>query len=162
MGQVPPYRALFERLRGIADVILLDQRGTGRTTPGLDCPPDASLPSDALLDQERALAALLPPLEACAARLLAAGIEPADYTTAASADDIDDLRLALGAERLSLLGFSYGTELALAYVRRHAGPFIGHANKGVPAGGRAFAADAAGQCLVVQVALASGDDHAAS
>ena len=119
MGQVPPYRALFERLRGIADVILLDQRGTGRTTPVLDCPPDASLPADALLDQERALAALLPPLEVCAARLLAAGIEPADYTTAASADDIDDLRRALGAERLSLLGFSYGTELALAYVRRY-------------------------------------------
>ena len=119
MGQVPPYRALFERLRGVADVILLDQRGTGRTTPALDCPPDASLPADALLNQERGLAALLPPLEACAARLLASGIEPADYTTAASADDVDHLRRALGAERLSLLGFSYGTELALAYVRRY-------------------------------------------
>ena len=33
MGQVPPYRALFERLRSVADVILLDQRGTGRSTP---------------------------------------------------------------------------------------------------------------------------------
>ncbi len=119
MGQVPPYRALFERLRGIADVILLDQRGTGRTTPALDCPPDASLPADALLDEEHGLTALLPPLGSCAARLRAEGIDPADYTTAASADDIDDLRRALGSERVSLLGFSYGTELALAYVRRH-------------------------------------------
>jgi pimeloyl-ACP methyl ester carboxylesterase len=119
MGQVPPYRALFERLRERADVILLDQRGTGRTTPVLDCPPDASLAADALLDEEHGLTALLSPLESCAARLRAGGIEPADYTTAASADDVDDLRRALGAERVSLLGFSYGTELALAYVRRH-------------------------------------------
>ena len=119
MGQVPPYRALFERLRGLADVILLDQRGTGRSTPSLDCPSEAPLPADALLDQERGLAGLLPPLEECAARLRAEGIEPAGYTTAASADDIEDLREALGAERVSLLGFSYGTELALAYARRH-------------------------------------------
>jgi pimeloyl-ACP methyl ester carboxylesterase len=119
MGQVPPYRALFERLRESGDVILLDQRGTGRATPALECPPDASLPADVLLDEEHGLAALLPPLESCAARLRAGGIEPADYTTAASADDIDDLRRALGVERVSLLGFSYGTELALAFVRRH-------------------------------------------
>ena len=119
MGQVPPYRSLFERLRAHADVILLDQRGTGRSTPNLDCPSDASLPVDVLLDEERGLAALLRPLEACAARLRAEGVEPADYTTAASADDIEDLREALGAERVSLLGFSYGTELVLAYVRRH-------------------------------------------
>ena len=119
MGQVPPYRFLFERLRESGDVILLDQRGTGRTTPTLDCPSSASLPPDVLLDEEHGLAALLPPLEACADRLRGEWIEPAAYTTAASADDVDDLRRALGAERVSLLGFSYGTELALAYARRH-------------------------------------------
>jgi pimeloyl-ACP methyl ester carboxylesterase len=120
MGQVPPYRALFERLQGIGDVVLLDQRGTGRSTPSLDCPSDSPLPPDLLLDEERALAALLPPLEACAARLRADGVDPADYTTAASADDVEDLRRALGAERVSLLAFSYGTELALAFAGRHA------------------------------------------
>jgi pimeloyl-ACP methyl ester carboxylesterase len=119
MGQVPPYRTLFERLRGIGDVILLDQRGSGRSAPSLDCPADSPLPPDVLLDEERALAALLPPLEACATRLRASGTEPADYTTAASADDIEDLRRALGAQRVSLLAFSYGTELALAFARRH-------------------------------------------
>lgn len=41
------------------------------------------------------------------------------YTTNASADDLEDVRRALGAERISLLGFSYGGELALATVRRH-------------------------------------------
>ncbi|HVS03651.1 MAG TPA: alpha/beta fold hydrolase, partial [Thermoanaerobaculia bacterium] len=36
-----------------------------------------------------------------------------------SADDLDDLRHALGAEKISLLGFSYGTHLAAAAMRRH-------------------------------------------
>ncbi|HJU86341.1 MAG TPA: alpha/beta fold hydrolase [Gemmatimonadota bacterium] len=120
MGQVPPYRSLFERLRGIGDVILLDQRGTGRSAPSLECPSDSPLPPDLLIDEERALAALLPALDACADRLRASGVEPADYTTAASADDIEDLRRALGAGRVSLLAFSYGTELALAFAGRHA------------------------------------------
>jgi pimeloyl-ACP methyl ester carboxylesterase len=121
MGQVPVYRSLFERLRTTGDVILLDQRGTGRSTPSLDCPADSSLPADVLLDVGHALAALLPPLEACAARLAAQGVDPADYTTAASADDLEDLRRALGAERIRILGFSYGTELAMVYGRRHGG-----------------------------------------
>jgi pimeloyl-ACP methyl ester carboxylesterase len=119
MGQVPVYRSLFERLRATGDVILLDQRGTGRSAPSLDCPGEASLPADALADEERALRALLGPLERCAARLAAEGIDPADYTTEASADDVDELRRALGEERVNLLGFSYGTELALAVARRH-------------------------------------------
>jgi pimeloyl-ACP methyl ester carboxylesterase len=121
MGQVPVYRSLFDRLRATGDVILLDQRGSGRSTPSLECPADASLSADFLLDQDRALAALLPPLQRCADRLRALGVDPADYTTAASADDVDDLRRALGAERIRILGFSYGTELAMAYTRRHAG-----------------------------------------
>jgi pimeloyl-ACP methyl ester carboxylesterase len=36
-----------------------------------------------------------------------------------SADDLEDLRLALGAGKLSLIAHSYGTSLALATVRRH-------------------------------------------
>ncbi|MGH7566698.1 MAG: alpha/beta hydrolase [Gemmatimonadota bacterium] len=121
MGQVPVYRSLFERLRSVGDVILLDQRGTGRSTPSLECPSDSSLPADALLDVDHARVALLGPLERCAVRLREQGVDPEAYTTAASADDVDDLRRALGAERVSLLGFSYGTELALAYAKRHAG-----------------------------------------
>lgn len=119
MGQVPVYRSLFERLRGTADVILLDQRGTGRSTPSLDCPAEASLAADALAAEERAIRALIGPLERCAARLSAEGVDPADYTTEASADDVAELRHAIGAERVSLLGFSYGTELALSVTRRH-------------------------------------------
>src|SRR4029453_17831592 len=38
MARVPPYAQLFERLRTVSDVVLLDQRGTGLSLPSLDCP----------------------------------------------------------------------------------------------------------------------------
>ncbi|MGH2584685.1 MAG: alpha/beta hydrolase [Dehalococcoidia bacterium] len=41
------------------------------------------------------------------------------YTTEQSADDIDDLRAALGEEQISLWGASYGSHLALATIKRH-------------------------------------------
>ncbi len=47
LGQVPVYFSLFERLREVSDVILLDQRGTGISSPNLQCPP-AVFPPDAL------------------------------------------------------------------------------------------------------------------
>jgi pimeloyl-ACP methyl ester carboxylesterase len=49
----------------------------------------------------------------------AMGIDPTAYNTIESADDIDDLRRAIGAERISLLAFSYGSRLALMYAQRH-------------------------------------------
>jgi pimeloyl-ACP methyl ester carboxylesterase len=62
------------------------------------------------------------PLEmvrACAEHWRTQGVDLAAFNTNASADDLEDLRHALGAESISLLGHSYGTELALAAVRRH-------------------------------------------
>ncbi|MGH9312436.1 MAG: alpha/beta hydrolase, partial [Vicinamibacterales bacterium] len=55
----------------------------------------------------------------CAERRRAEGVDVTAYTTEASADDLDDLRAALGAARLNLFGFSYGTHLALTAMRRH-------------------------------------------
>ncbi len=58
-------------------------------------------------------------MRACAEHWRTQGVDPAAFNTNASADDLEDLRRALGVERLSLLGHSYGTALALAAVRRH-------------------------------------------
>ena len=43
----------------------------------------------------------------------------AQYTTDAAADDLDDVRAALGYEQISIYGASYGTRLAQAYMRRY-------------------------------------------
>ena len=54
--------------------------------------------------------------ELCARRL---GPRRSFYTTPDSVEDMEAIRQALGLERMSLLGISYGTALALAYARAH-------------------------------------------
>jgi pimeloyl-ACP methyl ester carboxylesterase len=41
------------------------------------------------------------------------------YTTAAGADDLDEVRAWLGYEKLNLAGYSYGTRMAQVYLKRH-------------------------------------------
>lgn len=116
--RVPGFIDLVDSLRTNADVILLDQRGTGRTQPQLRC---AGLvpPTNLFRDESTFRGALREGMVACATQFRGRGIDPAAYTTAASADDIDAIRRALGVERVSLFGFSYGTHLALATIRAH-------------------------------------------
>jgi pimeloyl-ACP methyl ester carboxylesterase len=86
-------------------VAVLDQRGTGESGV-LDCPN---------LQRLRSLDAFLPAeVGACAARI---GPQRAFYTTADTVLDIDDLRKALGANKIALMGISYGTHVALQYAR---------------------------------------------
>lgn len=108
--------AAFEnlpRLRRRRDVVLVDQRGTGDSNR-LDCDftwggAEASY-TEAFLPVDR--------VRACREELE----ERADlgrYTTPAAMDDLDELRQALGYERVNLWGGSYGTRAALVYLRRH-------------------------------------------
>ena len=91
----------------------MDQRGTGKSHP-LDCKfynPD---------DPQSYLGYFFP-LEDV--RKCRAELEPkADlklYTTTIAMDDIDEVRAALGYERINLFGGSYGTRAALTYLKRY-------------------------------------------
>jgi pimeloyl-ACP methyl ester carboxylesterase len=84
---------------------VLDQRGTGESGV-LSCPNLQRLRS---LDPFRPQA-----LANCANRL---GPRRAYYTTADTVLDIDALRQALGADKIALMGISYGTHVALQYAR---------------------------------------------
>jgi pimeloyl-ACP methyl ester carboxylesterase len=103
----------FAALRAHRDIVLVDQRGTGGSH-ALVC--DLYPGKDA----QTALGAFFP---AERVRECRAAIEKnADvrmYTTAAAIDDLDDVRAALGYDRLDLVGGSYGTRAALTYLRRH-------------------------------------------
>lgn len=111
---------IFDRIRESADVILMDQRGTGQARPSLMCRYEHVFPEDALVNREVALTFIQAEMRSCAERWKGEGVDLTAYTTVASADDLEALRFGLGAEKLSLLGFSYGTHLALATIRRHA------------------------------------------
>lgn len=119
VGRRPVYYRLFDRLRELGDVILLDQRGTGLSEPTLQCVTKGSLPANAFESEAKAALALGGIVRPCVRLVRGDGHSPEAYNSDASADDLDDLRAALGADKLRLLGTSYGTELALAAVRRH-------------------------------------------
>lgn len=119
--RVDEFKQTFDALRAAGDVVLLSQRGTGFSSPRLSC-RDASpepIPTDVFRSAARMIEIFTPRTLRCAAELRAKGIDLAAYHTEASADDLEDLRRALGAPKISLFGFSYGTHLALAAVRRH-------------------------------------------
>lgn len=119
MIQIPAYFGLFQRLRETGDVIVLDQRGTGLTQPSLACRSTEPPPPDMLESETKALDALRSRLAACAEGLRSTGVVIESFQTNENADDVEDLRRALGTEKIRLVGASYGTELALAMMRRH-------------------------------------------
>ena len=118
MAKVPVYFTLFERLRAVGDVILLDQRGLGLSTPDLSCNATAT-PADAFASARRWLQIYTEKSRACAVEWRRSGADLSGYTVDASADDIEEIRVALGVPRVSLIAHSYGTSLALAMIARH-------------------------------------------
>lgn len=116
-----PRQPIFLALRKVADVILLDQRGTGWSNRIPPCTADQVADPAAPLTEENFTAYYRSTLAKCTAEWQQAGIAIRGYTTEQSAQDLEDLRRALGARKIDLLGISYGTHLALAAMRRHPG-----------------------------------------
>lgn len=111
---------LFDALRAAGDVILLDQRGSGASSPSLEC-ENLIIPFERAWSKDGALRAVVDWSRRCAERLGRAGVDLSAFNTNESADDIAELARALGAGTVSLLGWSYGTHLAFAVLRRHEG-----------------------------------------
>jgi pimeloyl-ACP methyl ester carboxylesterase len=98
---------LFE-LSGLSkrfELVSYDQRGTG----------ESGLLRCRRLERDMRLRSTAAG-EDCAARL---GARRAFYTTRDSVEDVEAVRQALGVDKLTLFGISYGTKLALAYARVH-------------------------------------------
>jgi len=55
----------------------------------------------------------------CVDNMQRKGIDLAAFTTEENADDVEALRVALGAKKVTLLAGSYGSHLALAVIQRH-------------------------------------------
>jgi pimeloyl-ACP methyl ester carboxylesterase len=104
----------------------LEWRGSGpHSTPSLRCPEVDPLGARAAAvphDNADLRNAFVAAVAACAKRLRSHGIDPADYDTAAMAQDIEDLRVAAGIDRWQLAG-TYGTQSAVLfeYLRRYPG-----------------------------------------
>jgi pimeloyl-ACP methyl ester carboxylesterase len=99
----PAYSNLFGGLLNHHPLVLVDMRGTGRSG-GLNCP-----------DVQNGAGPEWITLGECARKL---GARFEGFTTAMAADDIDDVRKALGFDRIALYGDSYGTFLGQSYAFR--------------------------------------------
>jgi pimeloyl-ACP methyl ester carboxylesterase len=98
----PQLGEMLAPIRASYDLLLVDQRGTGGSGP-VSCPS---------LRTGMSLAAVTK----CGEDL---GARRATLTTREDAADLEDVRAALGIDRLSLLGISYGTEIAGQYARTY-------------------------------------------
>src|SRR5688500_7805291 len=113
----PQIDSAFAEVRKTRHVILVDQRGTGDSNP-LAC-KDASGQNafweqgdDDSAAQGRAFAARC-------AKTLAAKADVRFYTTGDAIDDLDAVRVALGAAQVNLVGIAYGTRVAQQYAKRY-------------------------------------------
>jgi pimeloyl-ACP methyl ester carboxylesterase len=104
----------MEGLRRNRDVVLVDQRGTGESNP-LNCAPFGTK------EDMRGYFGEQFPIEkvrACRAELE----KVADlklYTSSIAMDDLDEVRAALGYDKINVYGGSYGSTTSLVYLRQH-------------------------------------------
>jgi pimeloyl-ACP methyl ester carboxylesterase len=107
------YNRRYAQIRRHRDILLIDQRGTGRSN-SLAC--DMPLPRGS----KSLFGSLFPSdhIEQCLARLESRA-DPRHYTTPIAADDMDEIRGWLGYDRVNLTGGSYGTRFVQIYLCRH-------------------------------------------
>ncbi len=109
----PAVAHAFRHVNRSRDIVLVDQRGTG-SSGLLDCPT----PSEAL-QWDDDVGALVRDAEQSAAECLASlDVDTRLYTTSVAVQDLERVREALGIDRWSIYGVSYGTRVAMHYARR--------------------------------------------
>ncbi|HEY2678888.1 MAG TPA: alpha/beta hydrolase [Steroidobacteraceae bacterium] len=100
----------FARINRDHAIVLVDQRGTGKSSPqSCPYPEDWQEPEDAMPAVRQATAE-------CLAKL---GQRVRFYTTSIAVRDLDQVRRALGYEQIDLYAASYGTRVAELYMRRY-------------------------------------------
>ena len=112
--------SLPAKVAGQYDVIGFDPRGVGKSTPALDCVPDYFAPvrpdtvprslHDERVNRDRAASFA----KACGKKY---GDLLPYMDTVSAAKDLDVIRRALGSQRISYFGYSYGTYLGAVYAK---------------------------------------------
>ena len=102
--------AAFADIRKERDIVLVDQRGTGDSNP-LRCPVslETLIDIDDPAEMEKLSRECLESLPG----------DPRHYTTTNAVRDLDKVREALGYTQLNVYGVSYGSRVALEYLRTY-------------------------------------------
>ena len=100
----------FAAVRRSRDIVLIDQRGTGRSAK-MHCESDEDLIGGAF-SREQTIAES----QNCLDML---PHDPRFFTTSVAVQDLEALRIALGYEQFNLYGISYGTRVAQHFLRQY-------------------------------------------
>ena len=112
----PQIAPAFLEVRKSRHVILVDQRGTGGSN-ALVCKDSTG--KSAVVEAGTDTLAQARDFAARCAGTLAKRADVRFYTTGEAIDDLDAVRVALGAPQLNLVGISYGTRVAQQYAHRY-------------------------------------------
>jgi pimeloyl-ACP methyl ester carboxylesterase len=109
---------LFKRLRVRRDVLLIDQRGTGKSV-GMTCKSDMRTSMTDAMDTKR----MPQRMQVCKAEIKQRHkLSEEDltfFTTEIASADVDAIRQHLGYGPINAVGGSYGTRAALDYLRQY-------------------------------------------
>jgi pimeloyl-ACP methyl ester carboxylesterase len=111
----PQIARILSRLSNRRDIVLIDQRGTGRSAPLVCEEPAPTAPLAESVDLQRMQARLHTCREAL--QQLPHG-DLRHFTTVHAVQDAEAVRQALGLRQVNLIGGSYGTRVALEYLRQ--------------------------------------------
>jgi pimeloyl-ACP methyl ester carboxylesterase len=114
--------ALAGKLNADRDTIFMSQRGTYTAQTRLTCDSIDRWPADTLdmpYDAPETGRAYYQATLACRKRVLSMTSDLSAYDTLQSANDLEALRSALHLEKWNVYGISYGTDLALTYMKEH-------------------------------------------
>ena len=102
-------RSTLNKIRKTRDIVMIDQRGTGGSNK-LSC--ESEVEED--LNQEIDLELVRTETEKCLAKLDG---DPRFYTTSIAMGDYNQVRQAMGYDKINIMGVSYGTRSAQVYLR---------------------------------------------
>ena len=114
--------SIFQTVRQTRDIVLIDQRGTGKSNP-LQCTnfeiDDLGLNINFAEQDMQAQAKECLVLLSDSVSDSVSGSALAHYSTNQAIDDFEAVRKALGYQQFHLYGGSYGTRAGLVYLRRY-------------------------------------------
>ena len=116
------YEVVVEPFISERDFVVFDQRGTGLSTPALDCTELEKVNrQDIYGNIENSTRELVyeNALFSCGGLHRSNGVNVQAYSTVENAADLRDIVQLLGYEKVNLFGVSYGTRLALVTMRNH-------------------------------------------
>lgn len=104
------------------DMVFFTQRGTKHAIPSLPCPEYSAVAYNAAVEnwtREQRNEEITRSLQTCYDDLTAQGVDLSGYNSNENAADVNDIRQALGYDKIIYHGTSYGTLLGQYLLRNH-------------------------------------------